>query len=68
MPMSPAPTDLLRTREAAAELRLSPRTLDRWRGTDEGPPYVRLGRKAVAYRRSDLDRWLDAQTRGNDAP
>ena len=60
--MTHAPSDLLRSREAAERLRLSHRTLDRWRTSGDGPPFVRLGKKAVAYRLADLEKWLDRQT------
>jgi predicted DNA-binding transcriptional regulator AlpA len=66
MPDTPA-ADLLRTREAADRLRLSARTLDRWRTTGDGPAFVRLGRKAVAYRVRDLESWLARQTHEPDA-
>ena len=66
--MADKPTaDLLRTREAADKLRLSPRTLDRWRTTGDGPAFVKLGRKAIGYRTTDLDRWLTRNTHGPDA-
>lgn len=61
MPEKPA-DDLLRTKEAAERLRLSHRTMERWRTIGAGPRFVKLGAKSVAYRRGDLDRWLDANT------
>ena len=45
------------TPEAAAYLRLSKPTLERFRLTGGGPSYVKLGR-AVRYRRADLDAWV----------
>ena len=57
---------LLTTLQAADYMGLKPGTLETWRwerGTD-GPPYIRLSRRAVRYRRSDLDAWLDTQTVG----
>ena len=33
------------------------RTLEWWRETKQGPPYVRLG-KTILYRKSELLRWL----------
>ena len=50
-------TELLTTVEAAAHLRLSPRTLERYRVNGEGPKYLKLER-TVRYRRADLDEWL----------
>ena len=53
---------LFTTEEAAEYLRLSPRTLERYRVTGEGPNFLKLGRR-VFYRRSDLDAWRDARLR-----
>jgi hypothetical protein len=55
-------TALLNQREAADFLRLSPRTLERFRLTGDGPPYVKAGRR-VAYRPEDLDRWIADRVR-----
>ncbi|OOG27669.1 DNA-binding protein [Thioalkalivibrio denitrificans] len=52
---------LLTTEEAAHYLRLSSRSLIRWRVERRGPPVVRAGRK-VMYRLHDLDAWLDRHT------
>ena len=41
------------------------KTLARWRWTEEGPRYVRMG-KHVRYRRSDLAAWIDSRVQGND--
>lgn len=38
------------------------RTAQRWRSTGEGPPYVRLGPRRIAYRAEDVARWLEART------
>ena len=46
----------LNTRRAAAYLALSPRTLDGYRVSGEGPAFHRFGNR-VRYRRSDLDAW-----------
>lgn len=50
----------LKPREAAEYLRVSERTLIRWRNGRTGPPYTKVGHKVV-YRSSDLDSWLDAR-------
>ncbi len=39
--------EIATTREAAAFLRLSPRTLERWRYLGCGPPYLKLGGRCV---------------------
>lgn len=62
---SPAP--LVRTEgEAAAILRSNARTLARWRSNGVGPRFIRIGRR-VAYRDSDLNDFLDRQTRTSSA-
>jgi hypothetical protein len=43
--------------EAATELKVTERTLDRWQRLREGPPITRLGRR-ILYRRSSLQAWL----------
>ena len=53
----PVLADFLTQHEAAAELKVCERTLDRWRRLGEGPPITRLGRR-VLYRRSSLLVWL----------
>ena len=54
--MTHANGEFLSTRKAAAELGLSPRTLDRYRETGRGPAYHRFGQRIV-YRRCDLEAW-----------
>ena len=48
---------LLNTEQTAQRLGLSPRTLERYRVTGEGPEYLKIGR-AVRYTASALERWL----------
>ncbi len=50
----------LTTREAAAYLRLSTSTLNKWRCHGGGPEFLKLGR-AIRYRREDLDAFLAAR-------
>lgn len=52
--------DFLTQNEAAAELKVCERTLDRWRRLDEGPPITKLGRR-ILYRRSSVRAWLRAR-------
>ena len=54
--MGEAPTCYLNTPQAAAILGLSPRTLERYRLTGGGPPYLTYCNR-VHYLRSDLDVW-----------
>jgi len=52
----------LSTREAAAWLGLSPRTLDRYRVSGDGPAFHRFGGR-VRYLAADLDGWASARRR-----
>ncbi len=52
------------TREAAAFLGLSPRTLDRYRVSGEGPVFHKFG-SSVRYARSDLQSWAEARRRSS---
>ena len=44
----------------------SPRTIERWRSAGSGPPFVKVGRRAL-YRTGDVERWLERQTRSFSA-
>jgi len=57
---------LLDAAEAAALLRISPKTLAVWRATGrvKQPPYIKIGR-AVRYRRTDLDEYVAANRHGD---
>jgi hypothetical protein len=50
----------LLSKEAAAYLRLSHRTLERYRVQGQGPCYLKMHGKRgrVLYRQSDLDAWI----------
>lgn len=52
----------LTTSEAAALLRLAPRTLERFRLEGSGPRFRKLGRRVV-YAEGDLAAWADARAR-----
>lgn len=55
---------LFNQREAALALRVSERTLERWRVSGDGPPFAKLGRR-IGYRAEDLDEWIAARIRGS---
>ena len=55
-------TTYLDTRAAAAHLGLSPRTLDRYRVSGEGPEFYKLGTR-VRYRLADLEAWAESRRR-----
>ena len=52
---------LLTVSEAARLLRLSKRTLERYRVSGLGPKYLKCGR-CVRYRVSDIETWLADRT------
>ena len=51
-------TKLLTTDDVAEITGLSPETLAQWRWLRKEIPFVRLGKKCVRYRQSDIDAWL----------
>jgi predicted DNA-binding transcriptional regulator AlpA len=59
--------ELLSQRQVALRLGVSARTLEGWRARGVGPPFLRLSARAVRYRSSDLEQWLD-QRRVADGP
>lgn len=50
-------TNLLTTKEAAAMLKMSPRTLEHWREIGGGPPFLKVGR-AVRYEHHAIGGYL----------
>jgi predicted DNA-binding transcriptional regulator AlpA len=53
----------MRTPEAAKYVALAESTLTKMRLTGDGPLFVKVGPRAVAYRKADLDAWLAARVR-----
>ena len=53
------PNELLSQRQVAVRLGASARTIEGWRARGVGPPFLRLSTRAVRYRSSDLEQWLD---------
>lgn len=51
--------DLLTPKQAALLLNRSVSTLAKMRCSGEGPTFVKLGRRTVGYRRSDLAEYVD---------
>ena len=52
------PQALLNQRQAADLIGVSERTLECWRSRGGGPPFVKISRRAVRYRRQDIDQWV----------
>lgn len=53
----------LTTEELAARWRISPRTLERWRHQDQGPPWLILGGR-LRYRVADIVAWEETHKGG----
>lgn len=58
---------ILEPPELAERLKVPVNTLAQWRYRGVGPKYMVVGRH-VRYRESDIEHWLDSQTRGGDTP
>jgi predicted DNA-binding transcriptional regulator AlpA len=50
--------ELLKSVEVARMLRISAKTLARWRQQGKGPEPLRLGYNLVVYRRSSVEAWI----------
>jgi predicted DNA-binding transcriptional regulator AlpA len=55
---------LLTQREAATQLHLSERTLERFRVSGTGPKFVRLGR-SIRYRLADIEAYIASRVVGS---
>lgn len=64
-PLNPA--DLLSELEVSASLKISPQTLRNWRAKGEGPRFVKIGKRVVRYRRSDVDAFIETGPSGKVA-
>jgi predicted DNA-binding transcriptional regulator AlpA len=53
---------LLNEKQLAAWLGISLPNLQRRRSDGSGPPFVQLSERRIAYRKSAVERWLDART------
>ena len=58
------PVRRLKTKEAAAYLGVSPRTLEKYRVTGGGPPFHKVFTRVV-YDAADLDEWLQGCRRSS---
>jgi predicted DNA-binding transcriptional regulator AlpA len=53
---------ILSEEELAKWLDTSRPTLQRQRSDGSGPPFVQLSRRRIGYRKSAVERWLEART------
>jgi predicted DNA-binding transcriptional regulator AlpA len=56
---------LLTVEDAAAHLKISKHTLNRWRVTGEGPPFIKYGPRLVRYLVTALDIWANERMFAN---
>lgn len=42
---------------------LSPKTMQKWRCNGSGPAFIRISSRCIRYRKSDLDKWIEARLR-----
>jgi predicted DNA-binding transcriptional regulator AlpA len=62
---------IYRTQAAAERIGISASTMEKWRSAGIGPPFVRIGRRAIGYKESALDAFLGAEltsTRPAESP
>lgn len=55
------PEQLLSRDQIQAEYGLSKRYLELSAMTGDGPPMIRISRRMVRYKRSDLENWINAR-------
>jgi hypothetical protein len=51
------------TAEAGTYVRLKPQTLRNFRSKGGGPDFIKLATNRVAYRTSDLEKWVESRRR-----
>jgi hypothetical protein len=59
--------DLLTPAMAGDRLKVTAKVLERWRGTGEGPSFVRLTSKTIRYRVEDIEDFITGRTRASTA-
>jgi hypothetical protein len=60
--------DFLTTADVAAVLRVTPRTVERWRFHGAGPPFVRVGKRTIRYSRAAVLAFAELYTVRAAAP
>ncbi len=67
-PLAPLPPDddvLIRRADLPRYLPIAAQTAARWAVEGQGPRFIKVGRRIVAYRTGDLREWLQGQVRQN---
>lgn len=61
------PGELITPAQAADQLHVQAKVLERWRGTGDGPAFVRLTSKTIRYRPEDIDAFVAGRVRASTA-
>ncbi len=64
-PLPPNNDQLIRRSELPLYLPITVQTAARWAVEGQGPTFVKIGKRLVAYRVGDIKDWLDRQVRHN---
>ena len=56
---------LLTPKQLSEKLKVTTKTLERWRMTGEGPLYIRLSAKSIRYRVGDVGAFIDRRVLAN---
>ncbi len=65
LPLPPDDDVLIRRADLPRYLPIAAQTAARWAVEGQGPPFIKVGRRIVAYRAGDLRAWLQGQVRQN---
>ncbi len=57
-------SDLMTIKQAAGYLGLDERTLYRMKARDAGPKWIRLSPRRIAFRKGDLDEFIESRAQG----
>ncbi len=65
LPLPPDDDVLIRRADLPRYLPIAAQTAARWAVEGQGPRFIKVGRRIVAYRAGDLREWLQGQVRQN---
>ncbi len=65
LPLPDGDDTLIRRADLPRYLPIAAQTAARWAVEGQGPPFIKVGARLVAYRAGDLREWLQSQTRKN---
>jgi predicted DNA-binding transcriptional regulator AlpA len=65
LPLPEGDDTLIRRADLPNYIPVASQTLARWACEGEGPKFIKIGRRLVAYRTGDLRDWLSGQAKQN---